>query len=110
MLSEPTRDRVKEIIAPGLYNWFNSLKEELAREKNLIPDNIFLMGGGSLLPEISEILTTDDWDNINFFDEIKVKNLYPQDLNLAVIDFNSLQFTPSLLLLEAESLNLKYGQ
>ena len=110
LVSEPTRDKIKEIISPGLYNWFNALKEQLARENSLIPDNIFLLGGGSLLPEISEILVTGDWENIHFLDEIKIKNLYPQDLNLASIDFNNLQYTPALLLSGAESLNLKYGQ
>ena len=110
MLSEPTRNKVREIIFPGIYNWFNALKEQLALEKNLIPNNIFLLGGGSLLPEIPEILTENDWGNIHFIDEIKIKNLYPQDLNLAATNFNSLQFTPGLLLSGAESLNLKYDQ
>lgn len=111
VLSEPTRERIRKIIEPDLQKWFNMVKRKLAEKNSLLPRNIILMGGGSMLPEIPEILATGDWNGVRFFDKIKIKCLRPKDLNLTTEEFidncNTLQFTPSLLFCGSESLTFK---
>ena len=102
ILSEPARAKIREILAPCIQEWFTLLNSKLSSNNNLVPKNIFLLGGGSLLPEIPEALTEKNWQNIIFPGKIKVKHLYPQDLKLAseefIINSNTPQYTPSILL------------
>lgn len=100
-LSEPTRERIKEIFSAPLQDWFSNLKLELLNQKTLISPTIFLFGGGSMLPEIVEILSEGDWNGI-FQDSPKIKFISAIDLK-NIEDktgfVNTPQYIPALLLI-----------
>lgn len=79
--SEEVRKRIREIIFPIVKNWFKDLKFKLNEYGNFpLPSHFLLFGGGSLLPEIQEILEeAEGWEDFVFFDKIKVKLVYPKD-------------------------------
>ena len=78
VLSKIVTQRIEEIISPDIKNWFNLLKENLKESpKKLLPSNIFLFGGGSLLPQISGILKEDNWNNLTFVFKPKINFFYP---------------------------------
>ncbi|MBZ9569371.1 hypothetical protein KJA16_00425 [Patescibacteria group bacterium] len=81
LLSGKTRKKVKEIFSANLQDWFKNLEETLKKfSKKLFPSNIFLFGGGSLLPEIPEILEKGDWADFPFVFKPKVRLIYPNEL------------------------------
>jgi cell division ATPase FtsA len=81
ILSEKVQKRMKEIFSDALRSWFENLKENLKKfPQKLLPANFFLFGGGSLLPDISEILENGDWSNLTFFSQLKIEIVYPKNL------------------------------
>ncbi|MBZ9578406.1 hypothetical protein KJA14_00995 [Patescibacteria group bacterium] len=81
LLSEKTRKKVREIFSDNVQDWFKNFKKTLKKfSKKLLPSNIFLFGGGSLLPEIPEILEKGDWTDFPFVFKPKVSLVYPKDL------------------------------
>ena len=106
LVSEPTRYKIKEILAPCVNNWFETLKSKLAAENSLIPENILLFGGGSILPDVAEILEEGDWNNIHFSGPIKIEYVSSKYIDLGPsADSVSPQFIPSLLLCKTEFLD-----
>lgn len=100
-LSEEVRKRIREFLFPEIKNWFYELKSKLENTKPVLPSNIFLFGGGSLIPEIEEILEGGDWGDIVFFLSPEIKLIMPKDLkNIEdkTKNLNSPQFIPTLLL------------
>ncbi|MDI6591384.1 MAG: hypothetical protein QME61_00350 [Patescibacteria group bacterium] len=98
-ISKEIQKRIKEIFVPVIQDWFENLKLKL--QKTLLPSSIFLFGGGSLLPEIAEILTKGNWGELSFFNKPEVKFLSLKDLkNIEDITktLNNPQFTPTLFL------------
>lgn len=82
-LSEEVRERMKEIFSQPTQKWFNDLKFILRKvQENLeiLPSAVFIFGGGSLLPEIQEILNTGDWEELPFLEKPTAKFLSPNDL------------------------------
>jgi cell division ATPase FtsA len=91
-LTEESRQRIREFFETVLKIWFKNLREKLKEmSSGIFPSEIFIFGGGSLLPEIEEILEQGDWGDISFSQPPKVKFLQPQGLNL------SPQYVPALL-------------
>jgi len=81
ILSEKVQKRMKEIFSDALRSWFENLKGNLKKfPQKLLPANFFLFGGGSLLPDISEILENGDWSNLTFFSQLKIEIVYPKNL------------------------------
>lgn len=100
-LSAETKKRIREIFSRSLEDWFLNLKSKLSEKKVLTPPTIFLFGGGSLLPEIQEILEEGDWKDLPLTIRPKVKFIYPKDLkNIedATKSLNSPQYIPPLLI------------
>lgn len=91
-LTEESRQRIREFFEVALKIWFKKLKEKL-KEMNsgIFPSEIFIFGGGGLLPEIEECLEQGDWGDISFSQPPKIKFLQPPGLNL------SPQYIPALL-------------
>lgn len=80
-LSKQMRRRVREILSDDTQNWFEILKKNLRIfSKKLLPSNIFLFGGGGLLPETPEILEKGNWRDFSFVVRPEVKFIYPKDL------------------------------
>lgn len=80
LLSEPVRKRIKEEFWSMSQEWCKILKERLKTIQVWLPSEIFLLGGGSLIPEIQEILIKGDWTTFSFSEKPKIKILYPKDL------------------------------
>lgn len=82
LLSEDTRGRIKEIFSQSLGGWFSALKSKLFSEISLIPQDFFLFGGGSLLPEVKDILEEGNWGELSVFKSPRVKMVSPKDLKI----------------------------
>lgn len=78
VLSKESSEKIKEILWLDTKTWLESLKLKLKELSGgaLLSPAIFLFGGGSLLPEIEEILIKD----FSFTDQPRVKFIYPKDL------------------------------
>lgn len=79
-LSLESQERIREILWPYCQSWFGTLQEKLKETCSLLPETIFLFGGGSLLPEIREVLKEGKWQDFSFPNKPQVKFLYPKDL------------------------------
>lgn len=53
-----TKKRIKEILIPAKNFWYENFKNEIQKInlKELLPSTVFLFGGGSLTPEIQDVL------------------------------------------------------
>lgn len=99
LLSEEVRKEIKHLFVLESQKFFENLKICLKEDKPL-PSNIYLFGGGSLIPEIEEIFSVGDWSDF-LFDLPEIKILYPKDLkNIEETSriVNSPQYLPPLLL------------
>lgn len=112
LLSIEVKNRIREIFAQPQREWYENLKSKI-KEINpagLLPSNLFLAGGGSLLPEIQEILEEGEWQGLHLMYRPKVKIVYPKDCYPAIQPkeegvlgpiLNNPQYTPSLLIFYA---------
>lgn len=113
LLNQESRKRIREIFLEEKRSWYQDL--ELRIKKDPLFSTVYLFGGGSLLPEISEVLKENGK---------KVKFIYPKDLkNIDPLrgykdkvraqdkrtskgvedltkNLNSSQYVPSLLILQ----------
>lgn len=105
VLSDEVRKRIREPLSLIGQTWFNSLKLKLkeisGKGKGIFPSIILIFGGGSLLPEIKEILESNNWEDLPFLEEPQIKPLLLKDLK-NIEDkkniINTIQYIPSLLL------------
>jgi hypothetical protein len=103
LLSIEIQERIRELVAKGQRDWFDNLKISLKKmsPKELLPSLIFLFGGGSLLPEVQEILEEGNWSDLLFISQPKVELVLPKDLkNIEdqTKSLNSPQDIPPLLI------------
>lgn len=117
LLSIETKNRISEILANPQKEWYENLKARIEEInlKGLLPSTFFLFGGGSLLPEIQEILEEKDWENFRSINKPDVKFIYPKDYYsllglkeeelLASVTDNP-KYTPSFLIYYARCHNL----
>ena len=90
VLSEQVRERIREIFSQPSAEWFNNLKLKLLAKKSFLPSTFFLCGGGSLLPDIQEILERGNWQEVPIISPPKVQFIYPKDLANIVDKTNKL--------------------
>ncbi len=86
LLSPGAMNRVKEILYPGRKDWHKCLKDKMKDigSEEFFSPNIFLFGGGSMLPEIKEVLEEDQivgLNNLPVSQPFSVNFIYPSDLN-----------------------------
>jgi len=107
LFSEQSRKKIEEILSPEQRNWLLNLNSSLKKinSKKLLPSLVFLFGGGSLLPGISEILEKDFGKDLAITSSPQVKFLYPKDLKN--IEFKVLTSEGNKVLAESEALTLK---
>jgi len=108
-LSVESAERIKELFRREKESWYRHLEEAILEESGKrIPFSDFrLFGGGSILPDIKEVLERnfgETRDDISFFPDFEIKTIYPKDLS----DFKNLtdnaatpQFVPLLLSLSS---------
>lgn len=101
-LSEKTREKIKEFLVQDCQSWFSLLRENLIFfSKEPLPSKILLFGGGSLLPEIQEILEKSEWKDLVFFEKPKIKILQLNDFPGVEVKnkrLNNPQYIPPLLI------------
>jgi len=73
LFSEGVRKKTNEILSAVAEGWMNELKSKINERKFLIPSDIIIYGGGSLIPEIGEVLGGN-------FQDSQVSFLKPEDL------------------------------
>jgi len=104
-LSQEVRKRINEIFSQEIQNWFDNLKSKILDQK-LLPSNIFLFGGGSLLPEMILIIKWNRQD-FPFIIPPQIKFIYPRNLkNIEdkTKSLNSPQDIPPLFLCHASEI------
>lgn len=106
LLSIEAFQKIKKIFHDGQKNWYLNLKEKIGRmePERLFSSDIYIFGGGSLLPDIKDVLeegTILSSKEPAIPDTPKIKIIYPKDLknieNLSV-GLKSPQNIPTLLI------------
>ncbi len=85
-LSEGSQSRIKEIFTEDTTAWFNSLKQSLSMAETFLPGDIYLFGGGRLLPNIQTILEEGDWQDINMISQPKIQSVSLKDFSTSIKD------------------------
>jgi cell division protein FtsA len=81
--SKEDTEIIKRALESDCQVWLSGVELTLGEFSNvdLLPSRILLCGGGSNLPEISEILKTDDWrQSLPFAKKPAVHHLMPKDV------------------------------
>jgi cell division protein FtsA len=86
------RDEIQAILAPECQTWMDSVElliEELAKGE-LLPPAIYVVGGGSGLPDINQKLTSFPWtERLPFARQPIVRTVQPE-MVASILDHNSL--------------------
>ncbi|MBV9227812.1 MAG: rod shape-determining protein [Chloroflexi bacterium] len=86
------RDEMQAILAPECQTWMDSVElliEELAKGE-LLPPAIYVVGGGSALPDINQKLVTFPWtERLPFARQPIVRTVQPE-MVASILDHNSL--------------------
>jgi cell division protein FtsA len=74
--------KIHEAMLEDAKIWLSALTLTLAEfpGSEILPNRIYLCGGGSALPEIYEVLSTDWWKGLKFIREPQVKKINPKDI------------------------------
>lgn len=80
-LKGPARDEIQTILAPECQTWIDSVElliEELAKNE-LLPPAIYVVGGGSGLPDIHERLESFPWtERLPFSRQPIIRTVQPE--------------------------------
>lgn len=106
LLNIETVKKMKEIFIREKKNWYLCLKNEVKKlnQRNIFPLNIYLFGGGSLLPEIKEILEekiTSDSKGTTSQGSAEIKFIHPKDfknIKKGTVNLKDPQIISSLLI------------
>ncbi|MGD8735680.1 MAG: hypothetical protein PVJ85_02900 [Anaerolineae bacterium] len=82
-LDEDARDQVLAVLAPVLQAWLEQTESALARLNvdEQLPEHLYLLGGGSLLPEITDAARSLAWSQrLHFTRYPQVGRLKPTDV------------------------------
>jgi len=105
LLSNISLKRIKEILDPVKKSWYQFLKDKIEEinSKEFFSSNIFLFGGGSLLPEIKDILRESRVIGLNDLPRFEPLNISVirsnniDDIEDATESLKNPQYTPLLL-------------
>lgn len=95
-LDPQARAEIQEALLPAVAAWLQEIEKALARlnEDEALPCDIYLTGGGSLLPEIAESLCALAWSRRLHFERYpQVRTLRPTDVP-GVVNRTELGRTP----------------
>lgn len=82
-LGAELKAQVLDVLSPSLQTWLTETERAMVRlnEDEALPPNLYLTGGGSALPEMTEALRTLAWsENIRFARYPQVRHLWPADV------------------------------
>jgi cell division protein FtsA len=75
--------QVLEVLTPGLQNWLEETEVAMARlnQEGLLPAQLYMLGGGSALPELTEAVRSLAWSRrLQFARYPQVSHLQPTDV------------------------------
>ncbi len=75
--------QVREVLLPGLQAWLEETEGSLARlnQEELLPEHLYLFGGGSMLPEIIDAVRSLAWSQrLQFARYPQVSPLQPTEV------------------------------
>jgi cell division protein FtsA len=75
--------QVLEVLSPGLQTWLEETETAMARlnQEGLLPQHLFMLGGGSALPEVTEAVRALAWSRrLQFARYPQVGHLRPTDV------------------------------
>lgn len=75
--------QVLEVLTPGLQNWLEETEVAMARlnQEGLLPEYLYMLGGGSTLPELTEAVRSLAWSRrLHFARYPQVGHLQPTDV------------------------------
>lgn len=90
-----TEKQVKSVVYPVAQTWMRTLKSalEMSQDIQAFPSQIYLCGGGSLLPEIKEVMMEFPWSKLLPFASVpKIKFVTPDNLANITDSSNELQY------------------
>jgi cell division protein FtsA len=82
-LTGDDRVRIQEVMFPALRTWLEETEGALARlvQEGSLPQNLYLLGGGSALPEMEEATRSLAWsERLHFARYPQVSRLRPTDI------------------------------
>lgn len=82
-LKDEAKAQVGEVLMPGIEFWLAETEESMARlnREDVLPQHLYLLGGGSLLPGIREALCSLAWsEHLQFVRYPQVSQLWPTDV------------------------------
>jgi len=101
-LTGQSSQRIREFFEETRRNWFFLLKEKLKKMRfGIFSSEIFIFGGGAVLPEIRRVLENGNWEGISFLGQPKVRILKPSDFlgrERVPLLLDDPQYLPGLLL------------
>jgi cell division protein FtsA len=111
-LKGASRDEIQAILAPECQTWMDSIElltEELAKGE-LLPPAIYIVGGGSALPDLSQRLESFPWtERLPFSRKPLIRSVQPEMVG-SIVDHegmlvSSQDITPMALAYQAVELN-----
>ena len=79
-LSEDLRKKVRELFLPEVKKLVILVEESMEAYGGVLPLEVLIFGGGSLLPELIESFKENDFQNLPFIDAPQVGVLLPKDI------------------------------
>ncbi len=97
--TEEMRKKMHDVFQPEAQKWVALCKEKLLSMNNVLPSKIFLMGGGSQLPEIATELTAS-FEDLPINGNLEITFLDPQNVikNIKHSKGGNVIYTPLFLL------------
>ena len=102
VLSEGVKEKITGLFAPSIKKWIENFELKLSDKTDILPNELFFFGGGSMLADFQKTILERDWSSGIFTRQPKVKIIYPKDIPnlkemLSVKQLNTPQDMPSLL-------------
>ena len=93
-LDKALAQKVKDVAGPVAETWMKSLKAalEMAQDIDIFPSQVYLCGGGSLLPEIKSVMMEFPWTRLLPFTSVpKIDKFLPKQLGMLVDESGDLK-------------------
>ena len=106
LLTQDTENSLNPIFRPLAELWIKQLKSKIS-QYNLRPRKIYACGGGTLMPEIKEILLSDWYKDIAEYTRPVVKFIHPVDIEKLIDKTTFIKTPKEIPILALASVGLK---
>lgn len=109
LLSDETQSQINQLFAPIAKQWLDNLTSEIKKtDISIYPNKIFLCGGGSLLPEILETLSTNWYDQLPMSSKPTIKQIHPVDIENMIDKTTQVNNVQYITPIAVAKISLKY--